>query len=221
MQALDRHPQRAHQILTLALGDFRRAQQTVLSGHGSTGISTSVDLQRLAESEDSPPLNTVFSAADPFSPEEIGSWQEGSLFSPEDVFSLGTETDSLPEDIFSLPEEAFSMAPSIESEVDPVDLSDEPTDLSDPLDKRDQLDPPDHPPPTLSEAVETLLQELPELPSIQIQSPPDSPRPLKPITSPQGSHSDPTPSVSVRLELARLEQMNNQLGELAILHNHN
>lgn len=252
LKALDQHPQRAHEILRIALDNFRAAQQTVLSGYGSEGIPTSVTLKRLAEqdvyswSEGSQPsaeAEEVFSGSDgsQFLPEAVSSWPEGSHLSVEEVFSLSEGSQFSAEDIFSwpegsqLPNEAVLPSPegsqfSAEEVFSLPEGSQFPDDdefswVEDPT--IEPIDPLDQELFTLSPRVGVSLQELSELPSIEIlsetPSPPDTSQTSEPInaspTQQKHSTSDPHSSISVRLDLARLEQMNNQLGELAILHN--
>lgn len=192
LQALDRHPQQAQTILSLALADFRRAQQAVLSGQGTVGIHTSETLQQWAQSDALP------QGAEPFE----------SQYLPEDIFGLPENCHLIDSDIFPESEdilEEFSARESIREQ--------------DPSSDQIEASPPE---PfslfTSIKSVESVFEEFSDQATIENPSPLTSQDP-KPAAHQRRFKSDPYAGLSIRLDLARLEKINNQLGELTILQN--
>ncbi len=195
LKALDYHPGHLNEIVTLALDHFRRAQHAVLSGQGTTGIQVAPELEHFA------------TAAETSLPTATGIDLDASLFSAADIFSLNIE------DIEALPEwhREFAASDTTASDLY-LPLTSEPQDL--PKEPSDPAAAVDSDPLALPEALEALLETLPELPSTIVPPPPKS---SKATASPMAK-VDTQASLVVRVELSRLEQMNNHLGELTILH---
>lgn len=220
--ALNAHPDQALEIAKLALADFELSRQAVLAGDSTTGGNPSAALIALADSEISaiassestlPQLEHIFQQTDtselttlPASELEtpIPSWETvfGNIIDGELVAETHTlaETD---EDV-----EIVVNKPAIIAQPETIELA--------------------------VESLDQIFESLPTITDISALTPQLNPvgkiskvdnfLPVPETSQPQQSATDqrpavPTPNLSVRVDLDRLERMNNLVGELAINRN--
>ena len=219
LTALERHPEQASQVAQLMLADCQAGRDAVMAGDRAQGGSPSEALVTLTEAASAE--LTAFDAQ----VESESFWEAPSSLADdftelsdaalEDVF--GSPTDSVPalDEMFG--EEAIQQA-APEPTLDEMFGAPSPT-LEEPHDDRES-------PETLEAALEAVAQNFDSLPSAEEVSVPDSVAP-QPDPAPQQEQTakqptQPTPQaaqLSVRVDLDRLERMNNLVGELAINRN--
>ena len=225
LSALEAHPEQALQITLLALADFKAGQEAVLGGDRTTGGSPSPALSELAV------------AATPAGKTDQGNYTTDETFSSDLEGIFGGEESNIPllEDVFggfevteteTVFEEPHITIPSLE---DIFDSSPAPAE-TEKLPENEEIE---AGPETLEEALESVEQQFESLPAIK-----DSPIPQLKESSQETVTLDTSTetksnsgvaqdqakatasrNLSVRVDLERLERMNNLVGELAINRN--
>ncbi len=223
LAALEAHPEQALRITQLALADFEVGRQAVIAGDRTQAGTVCAALSELAELSNAPAselrgatsVEDVFGSLGEF--EELPAAEPATIPSLDDVFggfdltldsAESQSTTSTPvkapeiftancqtnlSEIVHLVEQVFDNLPPLE-------------DISTPTEKAAAIVPAAANLPTVSEktAIVSKPTEIPTAP----QEPEVTAIP-----------SAPTPHLSVRVDLERLERMNNLVGELAINRN--
>ena len=228
LTALDACPEKAEQILTLALADFQQARDLVLAGDRIQGGNPSVALVALTEATTDQPTHLHQQQ-----PEEVVE-QESSENYIFDVSSADLSDENLTPEI-------AGETPSLEELLLNVDVTSQPeTTTNEPffLESMGEIAASD------SEILETSWQEVqqsetPEIIAAEIvesdnslvpftldfpsDKPKEQPAPAQPKTpAKQKQKADKTRSrrnLKVRVDLDRLERMNNYVGEMVISRN--
>ena len=215
LTALERHPEQAQQVAQLMLADCQAGRDAVMAGDRAQGGSPSEALVALAQAASAPVTEGQAESAAPLeaSADLIGTLDFAAL---DDVFGSPIEEavpDSTPalDEMFGAPldsaaAESFLDA-EFETEVEPQPPSD---------------------PEALEAAIESVAQNFESLPAAEEVSAFDtysgaaSQSDDVPKRRSPKQQTQPTPqaaSLSVRVDLDRLERMNNLVGELAINRN--
>jgi len=223
LAALEAHPEQALRITQLALADFEVGRQAVIAGDRTQAGTVCAALSELAELSNAPAseLSGATSVEDVFGIlgecEELPAAEPATIPSLDDVFggfdltlesAESQSTTSTPvktpeivtanrqtnlSEIVHLVEQVFDNLPPLE-------------DISTPTEKSAAIVPTAANLPTVSE--KTAIVSKPTEISTALQEPEVTAIP-----------SAPTPHLSVRVDLERLERMNNLVGELAINRN--
>ncbi len=228
LAALEAHPDQALHITQLAIADFTSSTETVLAGDRTQGGSPSAALMALAETTriDEAPLN-IFDPAIASESNEAIDEADVNIFDPA-IASLNSETVvEHPEEAFSLSlEELLSGKKSVTAEEasdnSPVFLFE--TDIEEVIPTVNDL-----------ESATNIIfgteaaEEIPSLPELNLASLSQRTEPSSIESAPkqefqirkqvQEQLSTNAANISVRVDLARLERMNNLLGELTINRN--
>jgi chemotaxis family two-component system sensor histidine kinase/response regulator PixL len=223
LAALEAHPEEALRITQLALADFEAGRQAVIAGDRTQGGTVCAALSELAGLSNAPvsELSKATSVEDVFGIlgefEELPAAEPATIPSLDDVFggfdltlesAESQSTTSTPaktsdrvtanrqtnlSEIVHLVEQVFDNLPPIE-------------DISTPTEKSAAIVPAAANLPAVSEKT-AIVSKQTELPTV-----PQEPE----VTAIPNA---PTPHLSVRVDLERLERMNNLVGELAINRN--
>ncbi|NWF62655.1 MAG: hybrid sensor histidine kinase/response regulator [Fischerella sp.] len=219
LAALEAHPDQALHIAQLALADFTSSREAVLAGDRTQGGSPSAALIALAETTviDEAPIdifNPAIASLD--SETAVEHLEEGLSLSLEDLLSGKTSVTST---------EVSDNSPVFLFEADIEDIEEVTPNIND-LESATNII-------SGTEAAE----ELPSLPKLNLASPTPSnaivvsratePSAIESVLKqefqirkqPQEQLSNSASNISVRVDLARLDRMNNLLGELTINRN--
>ncbi|MBV9386884.1 MAG: hybrid sensor histidine kinase/response regulator [Chroococcidiopsidaceae cyanobacterium CP_BM_ER_R8_30] len=231
LAALEAHPEQTLQIAQIALADFRAAQEAVIRGDRKTGGAPSPALVELAAAAAPPPvLEQNYGVKNRRDAEDaiddipaIASLEEFANFflpsqstAPEEIFSLPVAEAELEDSTltnFSADEELA--APSLE---DIFGNLDEVEPRSAALAKRrSEFD-------DLTESTALESQRATDPAALVVYTPAAPVSQLSADTMQQEAASGrttatPTPQLSVRVDLERLERINNLVGELSINRN--
>lgn len=240
--ALEANPDLALEITQLASNDLAAGRQAVLEGDRTQGGSPSKDLIALANHQltdsQEPELNNL-SASTAIEVEDIFAdfATESAANQTEDIFASFASPDSRSEDIFA--DFAAIAAPEIESEEIAANVDTEETTIISPelIQAEAELFTSLNP-ENLEASVAHIEQNFDSLPTLEdIPAPTvQSPQPAESATSVGNGSSQAsspptkkkkssqrktrsTPGLSVRVDLNRLERMNNLLGEMSINRN--
>ncbi|MBW4553715.1 MAG: response regulator [Aphanocapsa sp. GSE-SYN-MK-11-07L] len=249
LTALERSPQQAPVIMQVALADFQASYQAVIDGDRKQGGTPAAALRQLAEAEsysinlecDFKLENFHSSFSDPDLEDIDGMFS--NITQPREAEPLSSLWSEIPAEASSSPE--LAVASLWEEWADQADQTD-PT-LVEPALSEPSTEPPsiedifnqigelttladqanqeaDSPaiPADLATALSAIEQDFDQLPSFEESLPPIAAQPPAPILTaqaPQPTDRKPAEQLTVRLEMAQLERMNNQIGELAINRN--
>ena len=224
IEILDKSPNTIEQLLPLALADFRSVQQAFLANASSIdNLSPSGELQNLLSLDDQE-AETFSLFEEPAAAEMFSLFEEpaaAEMFSLEAMFeeepvvaeTLSLEEEPVVADILSL--EAMFEEEPVAAEIFSLK---EPT-AADMFSLEAMFEEEPAAEPLMLSIEDAILQITENFNTLEsIDSDQIIKTPLKreePITVP-ASIATTEPEISVRLELSRLESMNNQLGELSI-----
>ena len=225
LTALERHPEQAQQVAQLMLADCQAGRDAVMAGDRAQGGSPSealVALTEVASAELTESNTQVESESFWEAPSQLADdFTELPDAALEDVFGSPTELDTAPDSVSV--DEMFGEEAIVQPQAATEPTLDEmfgapPPPLEKPHDEQES-------PETLEAALEAVAQNFESLPSAEEVS-------VEPASA--ASQTDPAPKqtpkqpeqptpqaahLSVRVDLDRLERMNNLVGELAINRN--
>ncbi|MEM6445515.1 MAG: response regulator [Cyanobacteria bacterium P01_D01_bin.123] len=226
LAALANHPERAREIAELALVDYEAAHAAVMAGDRERGGAPSETLMVLAEAA------LVVEAA----PSEDVVTAEFDAAATA-LFGAETAPEALPsvEDIFAAPDlaasaliaDVFGGAAIAPPESDATEPALEPTPIEPPAIVGEEFAAPTN----LAEAVQSVADIFGSLPTatdlIASATPPPAAKEVSTEAAPLPStgqsaapkQARPTARMTVRVDLDRLERMDNQVGELSINRN--
>lgn len=207
MAALDQHPDRAVDVLTLALADFQRACSQVLQGDRGQGGAPSAELLALAQSSPSaspataeslpppPPLNDIF-GEEPFGEERFGNTNQNVEIRPN-IPHLETLFSDLPDNTdFYGP---LAAAPSLDAVFGDFEIEAE----------EESIDPEQLANPPSLEAIFGDYADVPDV--LDVPSTPDTPdtpsTPDSSTTSTPPSPDRPTLTTTINAAVAHFDQL--------------
>ena len=220
LTALERHPEQAQQVAQLMLADCQAGRDAVMAGDRAQGGSPGEALVALTEAASA--KLTEFDAQ----VESESFWEAPSSLADdftelpdaalEDVFGSPTDLDATPDSVPAL-DEMFG-----EEAIQPEAA--EPPTLDEMFAQEQLHDEHQETPETLEAALESVAQNFESLPSAEEVSvePASAASESAPAPKQTAKPAQPTPQaaqLSVRVDLDRLERMNNLVGELAINRN--
>ena len=224
LTALERHPEQASQIAQLMLTDCQAGRDAVMAGDRAQGGSPSEALVALTEAasaeltefDDQVESESFWEAPSQLA-DDFTALPDAAVL--DDVFGSPTDLDAVPDSVpidEMFGEEAFVQP---EAAAEPPSL-DEMFGTQEPHDENQET------PETLEAALESVAQNFESLPSAEeVSVEPASaasqsdPAPKRQTAKPPTQPTPQAAHLSVRVDLDRLERMNNLVGELAINRN--
>nr|MDJ0680595.1 chemotaxis protein CheA [Xenococcaceae cyanobacterium MO_167.B52] len=218
LEKLNSHPDQALEILPLAIADFQSAKEAVMAGDRSQGGTLSDTLRQFGQETESEPVNDAATASESL---ELATPETLELATPESLELATPETLELttPESSESVTPETPSSSGDIGHSLDDLELllseSESSESLEVPLDAVVAIPEPEPEPIKTTEiaAKTTTSSPLPKKPAVESSAIQKTSTPRVP------AKTSPTSNLKVRVDLDRLERMNNLVGELVINRN--
>ena len=218
LEKLNSHPDQALEILPLAIADFQSAKEAVMAGDRSQGGTLSDTLRQFGQETESEPVNDTATASESL---ELATPETLELATPESLELATPETLELttPESSESVTPETPTSSRDIGHSLDDLELllseSESSESLEVPLDAVVAIPEPEPEPIKTTEiaAKTTTPSPLPKKPAVESSAIQKTSTPRVP------AKTTPTSNLKVRVDLDRLERMNNLVGELVINRN--
>ncbi|MDJ0648793.1 MAG: hybrid sensor histidine kinase/response regulator [Xenococcaceae cyanobacterium MO_188.B19] len=203
LEKLNSYPDQALQILPLAIADFQSAKEAVMGGDRAQGGTVSDALRRFGQGTEAQPVNNAAAIAEslevaPLESLELATAESLELVTPETPSSLGDIGHTLDDLELLL------------SETEPTETLEVPLDAV----------------VAIPESETEPVKETEIVPKISTTSPPLPKKPavenssIQKTSAPRvAAKTSPTSNLKVRVDLDRLERMNNLVGELVINRN--